>query len=127
MARSVGRALRETGQALDRAGMRAQNDFSFKEKCASFIPSNLLKLPSNICVLLLFSVCRHRQIMNLMDKQPFASNDSFVAPNAALIGDVSVGDRSSVWYGCVIRGKLAEDPIKYNKIQCLQVTRTRLK
>jgi hypothetical protein len=29
----VGRAIRETGQALDRLGMRAQGDHSFKEKC----------------------------------------------------------------------------------------------
>ena len=33
----VGRAIRETGQALDRLGMRAQGDLSFKEKCESAI------------------------------------------------------------------------------------------
>ncbi len=28
----------------------------------------------------------------------------FIAPNAAVIGDVTLGDRSSVWFGCVLRG-----------------------
>jgi len=29
---------------------------------------------------------------------------AFVAPGAAVVGDVRVGPRSSVWYGCVVRG-----------------------
>ena len=29
---------------------------------------------------------------------------AFVAPGAAVVGDVRVGARSSVWYGCVVRG-----------------------
>jgi len=32
---------------------------------------------------------------------------AFVAPNAVLVGDVSLGPRSSVWYGAVLRGDLA--------------------
>ncbi len=28
----------------------------------------------------------------------------FVAPNAALVGDVHIGKRSSVWFGAVVRG-----------------------
>ena len=101
MSRSVGRALRETGQALERAGMRAQNDFSFKEKCEKMLTIVSRIWLSNICCCV---VCRHRQVMHLFDKKPALANDSFVAPNAALIGDVQVGDRSSVWYGCVLRG-----------------------
>ena len=29
---------------------------------------------------------------------------AFVAPNAVIIGDVEIGEDSSVWFGCVIRG-----------------------
>ena len=29
---------------------------------------------------------------------------SWVAPNATVLGDVTLGEGSSVWYGCVIRG-----------------------
>ena len=42
--------------------------------------------------------------MNLFDKVPRVPQDAFVAPNATLIGDVTVGSRSSVWYGAVLRG-----------------------
>lgn len=28
----------------------------------------------------------------------------FIAPNALVIGDVEIGDDSSVWFGCVLRG-----------------------
>lgn len=28
----------------------------------------------------------------------------FVAPTATVIGDVEIGDESSVWFGCVVRG-----------------------
>ena len=76
----VGLMLRETGQAMDRLGMRALNDYSFKE-----------------------TFSRHRAVMNLYDKRPWVSNDSYVAPSAAVIGDVKVGDRTSVMYGAVVR------------------------
>ena len=36
-------------------------------------------------------------------KMPFQTNDTFVAPNASVIGDVTNWDRSSVWYDAVVR------------------------
>lgn len=30
--------------------------------------------------------------------------DVFIAPNATVLGDVTIGDESSVWFGAVIRG-----------------------
>lgn len=53
-----------------------------------------------------------------MDKQPALANDSWVAPNAAVIGDVQVGDRSSVWYGCVLRGD--QNQIKIGAVTNIQ-------
>jgi carbonic anhydrase/acetyltransferase-like protein (isoleucine patch superfamily) len=38
-----------------------------------------------------------------MDKVPIVSEDSYVAPNASLIGDVLVNDKVTIWYGSVIR------------------------
>lgn len=35
----LGRCVRETGQALDRLGLRMLNDNSFKEKCKFVLPS----------------------------------------------------------------------------------------
>jgi carbonic anhydrase/acetyltransferase-like protein (isoleucine patch superfamily) len=42
--------------------------------------------------------------MPLGELQPEISVDSYVAPNAAVIGDVFVNDKASVWYAAVIRG-----------------------
>jgi carbonic anhydrase/acetyltransferase-like protein (isoleucine patch superfamily) len=37
-------------------------------------------------------------------KAPVIAPDAFVAPSATLIGDVTVGPASSIWYGCTVRG-----------------------
>jgi len=39
-------------------------------------------------------------------KTPKIGNNVFIAPNATLIGDVTVGDNASIWYGTVIRGDM---------------------
>jgi carbonic anhydrase/acetyltransferase-like protein (isoleucine patch superfamily) len=33
--------------------------------------------------------------------------EAWIAPGAVLVGEVSLGARASVWYGCVLRGDLA--------------------
>lgn len=43
--------------------------------------------------------------MNIFDKVPSVDKSAFVAPSASMIGDVQVGQGSSIWYGCVLRGK----------------------
>ena len=45
---------------------------------------------------------RHKTLLTLFDQEPDTAIDSFVAPSAALIGRVTVQDRSSVGYGCVL-------------------------
>jgi len=37
-------------------------------------------------------------------KQPQIGRDVFIAPTAVVIGDVTVGDEASIWYGTVVRG-----------------------
>jgi carbonic anhydrase/acetyltransferase-like protein (isoleucine patch superfamily) len=38
---------------------------------------------------------------------PKLAEQVFVAPNATLIGSVTVGTGSSIWYGATLRGKMA--------------------
>lgn len=38
------------------------------------------------------------------DRHPAIAPDAFVAPNATVIGDTEIGARSSIWFGCVLRG-----------------------
>jgi carbonic anhydrase/acetyltransferase-like protein (isoleucine patch superfamily) len=35
---------------------------------------------------------------------PAIAADCFIAPNATIIGDVTIGAGASVWFGCVLRG-----------------------
>ena len=37
---------------------------------------------------------------------PEISDDAFVAKTAIVVGDVSLGKLSSIWFGCVVRGDL---------------------
>ena len=43
--------------------------------------------------------------MNLGSRQPVLGKDVFVAPNAVVVGDVQLGNQSSVYMGAVLRGK----------------------
>lgn len=42
-------------------------------------------------------------LIKFKGKEPTIGNDVFIAPNATLIGDVRVGDGSSIWFGAVLR------------------------
>src|SRR5205085_11660266 len=43
-------------------------------------------------------------LMPFGEKRPNIAPDAFVAPNATLIGDVTLGEGASVWFGAVLRG-----------------------
>lgn len=43
-------------------------------------------------------------LKTLNGKTPQIGRDTFVADNAALVGDITIGDNCSIWYGAVLRG-----------------------
>src|SRR5262245_29696288 len=43
-------------------------------------------------------------IIKVRGKTPILGKDVFVAPTATLIGDVTIGDQSSIWFGAILRG-----------------------
>lgn len=43
-------------------------------------------------------------IKSFQGKTPSIAKSAFIAPNATIIGDVTIGENCSVWYGVVIRG-----------------------
>mmetsp|Transcript_6447 Transcript_6447/g.9435 ORF Transcript_6447/g.9435 Transcript_6447/m.9435 type:complete len:234 (-) Transcript_6447:93-794(-) len=57
---------------------------------------------------------RHRPIMSFMGNKPFVTNDTFVAPSASVIGNVTHWDESSVWYGAVVRADSHEITIGFS-------------
>lgn len=45
-------------------------------------------------------------ILPFEGKLPAIDETAFVAPGAAVIGDVTIGPQASVWYNCVLRGDI---------------------
>ncbi len=43
-------------------------------------------------------------IMEFQGAKPKIAKNVFVAPSADIIGDVSIAEGSSIWFGCVVRG-----------------------
>lgn len=48
----------------------------------------------------------NERLARYLGKKPDATRAAFVAANATLLGDVVLGELSSVWYGCVLRGDI---------------------
>ena len=46
------------------------------------------------------------RLARFLGQQPDTVQAAFVAPNATVLGAVKLGARSSVWYGCVLRGDI---------------------
>lgn len=43
-------------------------------------------------------------IIPIQGKSPIIHETAFVAPSAAVIGDTTIGENSSIWFGAVLRG-----------------------
>src|SRR4051812_24387292 len=47
-----------------------------------------------------------QQLDTFLRKQPRLSKDVYIAQGAVVLGDVTLGDYSSVWYNAVLRGDI---------------------
>jgi gamma-carbonic anhydrase len=90
---TLGRALRETGQALDRLGVQTT--------MLATTPHDFYDDP----VVYQDHLSRHRQCMPLLwsGTPQIDANAAYVAPCATLIGSVRIRAGASVWYGAVLR------------------------
>lgn len=79
--RKAGKAIRSLGQTIDRVGVSLEGKLTYTEHLN----------PST------------RAIKNL-GRSPKFGDGVFVAPNASVIGDVKVGNGSSIWYNATVRG-----------------------
>ncbi len=48
--------------------------------------------------------CTTMRIYRFGDIWPKIADSAFIAPGARVIGDVTIGEDSSIWYNCVVRG-----------------------
>ena len=81
MRHNLGKALRETGTAMDRAGMAFANDLSFWDHLS-----------------------RHTTTVGFEEKSPSVAATACVAPSATIVGDASIGDKATVGVGAVVYG-----------------------
>ncbi|RYE26896.1 MAG: gamma carbonic anhydrase family protein [Sphingobacteriaceae bacterium] len=57
-------------------------------------------------------------ILPVKDKFPVIGNDCFIAQNATIVGDVTIGKNCSVWFNAVVRGDVNSIKIgDYTNIQ----------
>lgn len=57
-------------------------------------------------------------IISFKGKTPRIGKNVFIAPTATIIGDVTIGDNSSIWFNTVLRGDMSPIVIgKYTNIQ----------
>ena len=96
---TLGRALRETGQALDRLGVQGETLARSK------------RVNGDEPVLYEDFLSRHRHQMPLLRRgRPRISKDvAFLAPCSTLIGSVQVGAGSSIWYKAILRADNCEN------------------
>lgn len=65
-----------------------------------------------------FTESKHQSVVELFGKKPHVASFSMIAPSATVIGDVMLGDHSSVWYGAVVRGDASRVAIgPYTNVQ----------
>lgn len=81
---ALGKALRETGVALDRAGRAFGGDLGFHDHTS-----------------------KHTTLVALEDKQPSVAADACVAESATLYGDATVASLATVGHGSVVYGPAA--------------------
>lgn len=95
----VGRALRETGQALDQCAVRIQ-DWATTERQFGDDP-----------VIWEDHLNRHRTYMPLLFRgEPLVHEEvSYIAPCSTLIGSVRVHKDASIWYGAILRGDVIQN------------------
>mmetsp|Transcript_17384 Transcript_17384/g.40123 ORF Transcript_17384/g.40123 Transcript_17384/m.40123 type:complete len:369 (-) Transcript_17384:111-1217(-) len=101
----LGRAFRETGQALDRVGIKG-HQMAVTKRVIGDDP-----------VIYQDHLSRHRQQMPLLRRgKPVVSPDvAFLAPCATLIGSVHIGAGSSVFYKSILRGDNCDNAEAFRK------------
>lgn len=104
----IGRAIRETGQAIDRVGV--------KWTMVSLTAHKYDYYDDPVIFEDFFSRHRH-QFPLLTSGRPILSREvAFLAPCSTLIGTVVVGKNSSIWYGAVLRGDYGRNAESFRKI-----------
>jgi hypothetical protein len=103
IAEAVAPPLRLFGRLLDSAGVMLEGSSAYVER-RTFISLLAVMRKAEW----MFDTCalvdRFGRFASFKGKSPRVGKGSFVAPNASIVGDVSIGPGTTVWYGAVVRG-----------------------
>ena len=47
-----------------------------------------------------------KRLKTYWSKQPVVAGNAYIASRAVVVGDVTIGEESSIWYGAVLRGDI---------------------
>lgn len=94
MLREFGKACRSLGRAIDKAGQELEVTGVGAAYVERLVPST--------------------RILSANGQTPVLAESTFVAPNASVIGDVSIAEGASVWYGAVVKGDIGTIKIGRN-------------
>lgn len=72
--------------------------------------ANFWAFEADVAILICHAVPKHQTLQVFQGKRPQLGANTFVAPNASVIGNVKLGSNSSVWYGAVLRGEAFPAP-----------------
>ncbi|KFM26034.1 Uncharacterized protein F751_3672 [Auxenochlorella protothecoides] len=79
--KSLGSVVRSTGKAIDSLGLALQGSLGYRE-----------------------TLSKAQTVLPYAGAKPAIADSVFIAPSASVIGNVTLGSGSSVWYGTVLRG-----------------------
>jgi hypothetical protein len=65
---------------------------------------NIPQFENRAHTLTLLADNKHNQIVVMNKQEAKVPFDTFVAPDATLIGNVQVANKASIWYNCVLDG-----------------------
>jgi carbonic anhydrase/acetyltransferase-like protein (isoleucine patch superfamily) len=108
---SLGGAMRGLGTALDTVGVAVQGPYANVDHLLPntawmpFLASKDIKPAAGKAVQVPFNP-RLRDSPKIDIVAPLKGKQTFVAPNAKVIGNVTLGQHASIWYGAILRGDI---------------------
>eukprot|EP00879_Flechtneria_rotunda_P000838 GHRR01000963.1.p1 GENE.GHRR01000963.1~~GHRR01000963.1.p1 ORF type:complete len:310 (+),score=93.64 GHRR01000963.1:189-1118(+) len=108
---ALGGVMRGLGSALDSIGVAVQGPYAKKDDLVPntawmpFLANEAIKHPAGSRQQIPFNPLQ-KDSPTLDITAPIKGEATFVAPNATVIGNVSLGKQVSIWYGATLRGDI---------------------
>ena len=114
--KTLGRAVRKLGQAVDAVGAAMQGSAAYTEGrrfykrnaggCTrAVVRCGHVTTPCSVSFeLVLSTVVPSTRVVGVRGSDPSWGIQAFVASSASVVGNVTLGELASVWYGATVKG-----------------------